>query len=308
MKCCVVGGAGFIGGHVVTALAEAGHKVTVVDLSGTRPAKVADFAPCDIVRDPPDGVAKAIYDSDVVFHLAGVANVNDARDDPVRCVDLNVGGTARVLQACVLAGVKRFVLASTVWVYAATRRDGRPVDEREPFFVDGSNHLYTSTKLAAEMLTHDYASMYGLPYTILRYGIPYGPHMRKGMVVERFVSAALAGETLKVLGRGDATRKYIHVTDLATAHVAALAANAANQTYTVDGAEQVSVLQIADMVRELFAANRRDVWVEYLPPRPGDYLGHQTSTAKIEAELGWAPQVSFQAGLDDYVRWRCARL
>lgn len=307
MKIAVTGSSGFIASHLVEALAGAGHRVVAVDFRrGDYPPGVEWFGPDIMLAGPLLDVPLA--GCDAVFHLAGVADVNEAAANPVHCVDLNVGGTARVLAACKRAGVPRFFLASTVWVYAATKRAGRPVDEKDPFYADGSNHVYTTSKLAAEMVTIDFARAAGIQTTVLRYGIPYGERMRPGTVLERFVTAALAGKDLTVLGSGTATRKYLYVGDLVAGHLAALSPVAANRTYTLDGAESVSVLDVAKTVlAEVNStappAGRRSQ-VVHAPARPGDYAGNITSTARAEAELGWTPQVSFREGVRRYVQWR----
>lgn len=118
--------------------------------------------------------------------------MNGVAADPVRAVRLNVEGTARVLEAVRQRECERVLLASTVWVYGswvgvAEQTEDAPVDLRR------AGHVYASTKLAAEMLMHSYHEMYGQGFTILRYGIPYGPRMREALVVARFVSAALEG-------------------------------------------------------------------------------------------------------------------
>src|SRR6185369_750422 len=97
----------------------------------------------------------------------------------------------------------------------------------------------------AELLLHSYQQTYGLPYTILRYGIPYGPGMRDELVLARFVRKALGGESLTVAGDGQQFRNYVFVRDLADAHVLALRPEAENTTLALEGAEAVSVLEMA---------------------------------------------------------------
>ena len=116
--------------------------------------------------------------------------------------------------------------------------------------------MYVSTKLAAELLMHSYKEMFGQEFTILRYGIPYGPRMREALVVARFVRAALDGQPITISGTGDQQRNYVYVEDLADAHVRALAPAAANQTLALEGGTPVSVREIADTVRSLVARCR----------------------------------------------------
>ena len=104
------------------------------------------------------------------------------------------------------------------------------------------------------MLCHDYWNMHNLPFTVLRYGIPYGPRMRFSLVIPVFVRKALRGEALTLSGDGSQHRKFVYVEDLARAHVLALGDAAQNQTYNLDGAEKISILRIAETVLRLTGA------------------------------------------------------
>src|SRR5262249_52157004 len=158
--------------------------------------------------------------SEAIFHLAAMADVNDIFAAPVESVALNTLGTVKVLEAARQAEAGRVILASTVWVYAATT--GQVVDESTCFQPETDRHLYVSTKVAAEMMCRDYANLYKRPYTVLRYGIPYGPRMRDNLVIAAFIRRALQGEPLKIDGDGRQERSFVYIEDLARAHVLAL--------------------------------------------------------------------------------------
>ena len=190
------------------------------------------------------------------------------------------------------------MLASTVWVYGAAVGRGEltedaPVDLRSP------GHVYVATKLAAELLVHSYREMYGQHFTILRYGIPYGPRMRDALVVARFVRAALAGQPITIAGTGEQQRNYVYVEDLADAHVRALAPAAADQTLALEGGTPVSVREIADTVCSLV----RPVPVRHEPARAADYEGVSISARLAKELLDWAPVTSFAAGVRLYLDW-----
>ena len=179
MRTLVTGGGGFIGSHVVDRLVAAGHDVHVVDLRPPHRPDVGHF-PADI--NDLDALVTAFAGADVVFHLAAYADVNDVSREPVDATDANVVGAAKVWEACRRNHVKRAVLASTVWVYNGAADDGDgPLDEDAAFRLDDLGHLYTSSKVAAEMVAHSYRTLYGQEFTILRYGIPYGPRMRDAL-------------------------------------------------------------------------------------------------------------------------------
>ncbi len=303
MRVGVTGGSGFIGSHVVDALAAAGHEARVIDPRCPHRPDV-DHRAADVLDEA--AVVEATAGLDALFHLAAVADVNDVVRDPVAAVDLNVGGTARVLEAARRNGIGRVILASTVWVYSSTATpEPTEVDESAPFSLGAARHVYTSSKLAAEMLCHDYWNQYQLPYTILRYGIPYGPRMRPSLVISIFVRKALASESLTVAGDGSQHRKFVYVEDLARAHVLVLDGRAANQTYNLDGRENITVLRIAETVLRLTGSRTP---IEFMPARSGDYSGTEVSSAKARVELGWEPEVDFEEGMRRTVPWLIARL
>lgn len=297
MQIVVTGGSGFIGSHVVDALVADGHQVTVVDHRVPPHRDDVGFEDVDLLDLA--SVLKATEGADHVFHLAAVSNVNTALKQPVHTTALNVLGTANVLEACRLNGARRCHLASTVWVYNGSEGPG-PMDEATPLPVNGARHIYSSTKIASEMLCHNYAELYDVPFTILRYGIPYGPRMREELLIPLFLRKALGGEPLTVSGKGEQYRNFVFVSDLARAHVLALAEGARNETYNLEGPRKVTVLEVAEGIRSLLGTH---VKVEFTPPRPGDFAGREVSAEKAIRDLGWRPEVDFGAGLKDTVAW-----
>jgi UDP-glucose 4-epimerase len=296
MRVAVTGGCGFIGSHVVDQLAAAGHDVVVIDVAQQWRNPAAEYRAADLFDT--GELAAALEGAQAIFHLAGAADVNDVAADPVAAVRLNVEGTARILDSARSGGVDRVLLASTVWVYGATvglgeRTEAAPVD------LASTGHVYVATKLAAEMLAHSYWQMYGQQFTILRYGIPYGPRMRDALVVARFVQAARRGEPITIAGTGEQQRNYVYVEDLADAHVRALAPAAAGQTLALEGGAPVSVREIADTVCDLI----QPVPVQHVPARAADYQGAAISGSLAKELLDWAPVTPFGTGVRRYLEW-----
>ena len=295
MKVAVTGGCGFIGSHVVDKLRDEHIDVRVLDNQGAPHRDDVEHIRVDIMNQT--ALIEATRGVDVVYHLAAVADVNHVAADPVGSVALNILGTANVLEAARQNELKRVVLASTVWVYGAAR-DER-VDESTLFDASLTGHVYTTTKLASEMLCHDYQTLYKVPFTILRYGIPYGPRMRPALVIPMFMRKAINGESLTVAGDGSQNRKFVYVEDLADAHVLALAPEAENQTFNIDGSEEVTILRIAETVTKLLGGKG----VEFVPARAGDYGGKQVSSMKAAREIGWTPKIDFETGMERTVAW-----
>ncbi|MCU1456311.1 MAG: dTDP-glucose 4,6-dehydratase [Actinomycetia bacterium] len=293
-RIAVTGGSGFIGSNVVDALVAAGHTVDVLDVRQPRRTDVG-FVKLDITDV--DGLTDAFEGVDVVFHLAAVSNINEAFAHPLDAVTVNVTGTANVWEAARRSEVGRAVLASTVWVYSGASGPG-PFGEDTPLDPAGMGHIYTSSKVAAEMVVHNYAELYGQAFTILRYGIPYGPRMREELVIPQFIRRALAGEPITVNGDGSQFRNYVYVADLCDAHVRALEPVAENQVFNLEGSEPVSVLRLAEAVRDVIGDH---VVIEHVPARVGDYVGKEVSAAKARDLLGWTVSTPFERGIRETI-------
>ena len=296
MKTLVTGGSGFIGSHVVDALIDNGAEIVVLD-SGVQPHRTdVGFADCDV--GDYDAVRAAVEGCRYVFHLAAVSNVNHAFDDPLKCVRLNIQGTANVLEAARQSAVERVFFASTVWIYSGA--GGSEVNEESPFFIPDAGHVYTSSKIAGELLCHDYLRLYGQKFTVLRYGIPYGPRMRDTLVIPIFIRKALGGEPLTIMGEGTQYRNFVYVEDLARAHVLALDPRAENQIYNLEGIQRITVREVAETVRRFVGEH---VEIVRQPARPGDYAGKEVSAEKARVQLGWTPTVGFEDGMRLTVEW-----
>ncbi|MEU4119531.1 NAD-dependent epimerase/dehydratase family protein [Kitasatospora sp. NPDC028055] len=303
MRIAVTGGCGFIGSHVVDHLIAAGHEVLAVDTTDKYLNPDAEHARLDVLDLP--ALTSALAGSEVVYHLAAMADVEQVSADPVRAVRTNIDGTEAVLEAARRSGLSRTVLASTVWVYGAALTDDQldggeqELDEHVPIELEHSGHLYVATKLAAEMLVHSYRELYGQHFTILRYGIPYGPRMRDELVVARFVQAALEGRPITIAGDGRQSRNFVYVEDLADAHVRALSPAAEDQTFALEGSTAVSVRDIADTVDRLLGP----VTIEHIDGRKADYTGRRISSAQAKRLLGWSPRTNFADGVHRYADW-----
>lgn len=293
----VTGGSGFIGSNVVDALVGAGRNVRVLDQLEPRRHDV-EWIPVDILDV--ESLARAVDGTEATFHLAAMADVNDVLAEPTRAVAVNVQGTVNVLEAARRADAGRVILASTVWVYGATV--GAVVDERAPFSPDTDRHLYITTKIASEFACRDYQTLYGRPYTVLRYGIPYGPRMRESTVMSAFFRRALAGEALTIDGDGRQSRNFVYVEDLARAHLLALLPQAENQVINLDGPGPVTIRQVAELTAELVG----NVEMAFGPSRPGDLKPQIVLNDKARDVLGWEPRVGIEEGMRRSFEWYVA--
>jgi UDP-glucose 4-epimerase len=295
MRVLVTGGAGFIGSHVVDRLQARGHEPRIFDLVASPyhgpevETVLGDM--CD-----PETARRAIQGCDVVIHLAAMADVDQVAKEPTRTDRVNTHGTQVLLEASRDLGVSRFVYASTIWVYGDAA-DPEPVDEDTPLGLP--KHFYTATKIAGEMYTASYGELYGLEWTILRFGIPYGPRARPAAVVPAFTEKALSGQPLTIAGDGTQSRRFVYVEDLADGVVSALVPEAADRIYNLVGRENTSVRSIARTIRDVVG----NVKIVHVEGRAGDLRGGNVSGERAARELGWEPTTPFVEGVRRYVDW-----
>jgi UDP-glucose 4-epimerase len=313
----VSGGAGYIGSHAVRALVDAGHAVVVLDdLSAGHAAALPSSVPL-VQADMHDTavVARALADHriDAVMHFAAWLDVGASVGNPLGYYHNNVAGTLSVLEAMRQTGVTRFVFSSTCAVYGEPSRvpmdetlDTRPIN------------AYGETKLAIERALPHIERAHGIRWTALRYFNAAGAqpdgtigedHAHEIHLIPRAIIAATGGPALKVFGEdyptadGTCLRDYIHVCDLADAHVRALAAldtGSPSAIYNVGTGTPHSVRSVIDAVSRAVGNPVR--W-ESAPRRPGDPSALYASSHKIQDGLGWQPRY---ADLDTIVQhaWR----
>ena len=294
MRVLVTGGAGFIGSHVVDQLLRRGVMPRIFDQRRSPyHADVEHFI--GSILDT-EALRMAMNGAHAVIHLAAVADVKDVFEDPVYAELVNTRGTVCVLDAARRSKLRRVIYGSTTWVYSDCAE--AVVDEDTP--LQPPSHLYTATKIASEQYCKAYQKLYGVPYTVLRFGIPYGPRARDGAVIPIFVNNALAGKPLTVAGDGSQFRRFVYVEDLAEGVVLALKPSAENRIYNLDGTDRISILQIAQAVQETL----KDVQIQRVEARPGDYAGKEVRSERAAQELGWRPRTSFADGMERYITWR----
>lgn len=278
MVVLVTGGSGFIGSHVVDKFVDNGFDVRVFDILKSHRDDV-EFIRGDITSQ--DELNAAMQDVDFVYHIAAASNVNKVVERPVDAVNLNILSTTKVLDAARTNDVERVLFASS-------------------YFVDsGKGHLYETTKKASEMICTDYYTLYGLPYTILRYGTAYGPRSRGEDVISIFVRKAMAGEPLEIHGSGSQSRNFIYVEDLADGNIAALSPTAKNKTYALEGNISTTIRDISEMVNHLFDDN---LDIQFISNRTDDYGGKKVSGSSCK-DLQWEPKVELEEGIRRYMEW-----
>ena len=231
-KVTVFGGAGFLGSHVAEALTEAGHAVTIFDLMPAAPLLKGQKTIVGDIANPRE-VEKAVRGADVVYNFAGIADLAEAHAKPVETVSINILGNAVILEACAKAKIKRYVFASTLYVYSQ------------------AGSFYSASKQACEAYIENYRRYRGLDYTILRYGSLYGDRASGSNTVSRFLTQALNEGRMVYFGDGEETREYIHIDDAARYSVEALAPEFANQNLLITGHQAIKVRELMEMINEI---------------------------------------------------------
>lgn len=231
MKVLVFGGNGFLGSYLTEALLESGHAVTVADLHNDPPTP-AGFVSCDILdrRQVLEAIAPG---TEVVYNLAGFANLDRAVEAPHETLQLNVMGNLHVLQACVDRGVRRFVYASSAYA------------------LSNKGSFYGISKLTSEKLTEEYFKKYGLSYTILRYGSVYAERDVDNNYIFSVVKEAIRTGKIVHGGDGEEQREYIHARDAARLSVDILEERFTNQHVILTGTERMRRLDLFRMIEEI---------------------------------------------------------
>lgn len=291
MKVLVTGGSGFIGSHVVDKLRQQDYEVRVFDKQKPLRGDV-EWANGDLLNER--DVLEACKDVEVIFHLAAIADVNVALSHFETCFMVNELGTMNFLKGAQAEEVERLILASTTWVYGNLYEK---VDETTP--IPLPDHIYTKTKVGQEQLVYAWHKHYGLPFTILRFDIPYGPRMRSNMAISIFARKAMRHEPITIFGDGSQGRCFIYVEDLADGNVAALEESGKNEIFNLAGREFVTMNQIVQVLEAIFGK----LQVKHEAARPHDFKGAIVSAKKAKNLLNWEARTPFEKGLKNYVEF-----
>lgn len=237
-KVVVYGGSGFLGSHVSDALTEAGYHVCIYDI---KPSPYMRDGQEMVVGDIMDKekVINAAKDCKYVYNFAGLADIEEAHDNPISTVNLNVLGAVHTLEAARNAGSERYLFASSVYVYSS------------------KGSFYRVSKQSAERYIETYKEVYNLDYTILRYGSLFGRRADPGNFINKLLRGALENKLLTYHGTGEELREYIHVLDAAQSSVKMLEKQFANQHIILTGNEKLRVVDLMKMVSEILGGGVR---------------------------------------------------
>lgn len=307
----VIGGAGFIGSHVVDLLLQEDiAKVLVYD---------------NFVRGTVENLAQAFYDprlkvfdvggdicqtdildaalegADGVFHLAALWLLQ-CHDYPRAAFDVNIRGTFNVLEACVKAGVKRLVYSSSASVYGDAIE--QPMTENHPF---NNTTFYGATKIASEAMATTFYHRYNLSTIGLRYMNVYGPRQDyRGAyiaVIMKMLDAIDRGEPLQIHGDGSQSYDFVYVNDCARANLAAMKATVETGVYNVCTGKRTSINDLAQILARLTGTNPP---IDYLPHLQSFVINRVGCPKRAQKEIGFTVNTDLESGLRELIDWRSA--
>jgi UDP-glucose 4-epimerase len=304
VKILVTGGAGFVGSHLVDALLARGNRPVVVDNLST--GKEANLNPsvrlCGVdIRDA--AALEQVFARErpeLVSHHAAQTDVRRSMADPAFDAQVNLLGFVNLLQLCVKYGVRKVVFASTSAVYPEP--EVVPTDETYPI---RPLSAYGLSKYVGEQYLRFYWDVYGLRFTIFRYGNVYGPrqdpHGEAG-VVAIFSDQMLTGVRPTIFGDGNKTRDYIYIDDVVSANLLAMDGDGDGEIFNLGWGQEVRDFQVFNAVRNALGVQ---VEPQYEEKRSGELYRIALDSTKAKALLGWIPQVPFEEGVRltvDYYR------
>jgi UDP-glucose 4-epimerase len=290
-KSIVTGGAGFIGSHLVDALVDRGEDVVVVDdfRNGREQNLDKSIGAIELVRRDVgmEDLDDLVGEGDVVYHLAGMADIVPSIENPYGYFMTNVTGTFRTLEAARKAGASRFVYVASSTCYGIPdvypTPEDTPVDTRFP---------YAHTKYQGELLTLHWAQVYQLPAVSLRLFNVYGPRARTsgtyGAVFGVFLAQKIAGEPFTVVGDGEQTRDFTYVSDIVEALIAAAESDVAGEVINIASGQPQSVNRLVELLGGP---------VVHVPKRPGEPDCTWADISRAGKLLGWEPKVGFDEGV-----------
>jgi nucleoside-diphosphate-sugar epimerase len=305
----VIGGAGFVGSHIVDQLLdEPVREVVVLDnlVRGTR-ENLSSAASDDRVTIVEGSIldtnllAELMAGSDYVFHLAALW-LYECVHEPRSAVEVNIVGTFNVIETAQAAGVKKVVYSSSASVYGDALET--PMTEEHPF---NNRTTYGATKIAGEQLFRAFNEQHGLDYVGLRYMNVYGPRMDyKGTyvsVIMKVLDKIEAGEAPQIFGDGSQAYDFVHVSDVARANILALKSDATDVNLNIGTGVKTTVKELVDALLEITGS---DVEPKYLPQEQM-FVTHRVGSTELAEQLtGFRAEIPYVDGLRSVVEWRAA--
>jgi UDP-glucose 4-epimerase len=303
-RCLVLGGGGFIGSHLVTALLNCGFRVRCFERPHVKPLGESfldnsnfELYEGDFISDT--DLAEAIKDCDFCYHLISTTLPKSSNDDPVFDVESNLIGTLRLLNHAVKNHLKKMIFVSSGGTVYGTPLEV-PIPETHP---TNPTCSYGITKLAIEKYMALFRNLYGMDYTILRLSNPYGEGQRTVAsqgVVAVFLGKALRGEPIEIWGDGSVVRDYIHISDVVDSLLLSLAPSKKHHIFNIGSGVGLSLSEVIATIQDVTSLQ---VVKRYFDARVFDIPINILKIDQARESLGWSPKVSFNTGVDRFYKW-----
>ncbi len=304
-KALVIGGAGFIGSHIVDELLDRKIETFVIDNLST--GSLENLKQHDgnnllhiIIGDAKniDKLMSGVYDIDVVFHEAAIASITRSISEPMVVHDVNVNMSLEIMNFCVAHKVRRLVFASSAAVYGVLKGKASEESVCRPY------SPYGATKLAVEDYLSAYYHTYGLETVALRYFNVFGPRQKLNDysgVITVFINQLMNKQTPTIFGDGLQTRDFINVKDIVQANMLCMdSKNAVGEMFNVATGNPTSILELLLTIKS--ATGTENIPHKFDPPRPGDVKFGLANTEKIMEAIGFRPKITVSDGLADVVK------
>jgi UDP-glucuronate 4-epimerase len=315
MAVLVTGAAGFIGSHLVDRLLAGGEEVVGLDsfddfyeraIKEENLAAAKDHGSFTLIegdiRDR-ERVAGLPGSIDAVVHLAARAGVRPSIENPLLYADVNLMGTAVLLEFARRRNISSFVFASSSSVYG--NNDKVPFAEDDP--VDRPISPYAATKKSGELLCHTQSHLFGTACICLRFFTVYGPRQRPDLAIRKFSRLLLSGEELPRFGDGSSARDYTYIDDILDGLAGALSfVRAESGCFEIVNLGESTTVTLAEMIRQVGEAFGREPRIRPLPMQPGDVERTYADVRKAGALLGYRPSTEFRDGMAKFAQWYLA--
>lgn len=304
----VTGGAGFIGSNLVNELLKKEQNIAILDnfndfydpeikRKNIEPFKDSiSLFECDIRDEKALANIFKTCKIDSIIHLAAMAGVRPSIKNPKLYTDVNIRGTQNLLEACKDFEIKNFVLASSSSVYGNNKK----VPFCESDSVDFPISPYAATKKSCELICHNYAHLYNINITCLRFFTAYGPAQRPDLAIHKFTKLLYESKPIQMYGDGTSSRDYTYIDDIVEGVVKAYEKLNGYNIYNLGESETIKLIDLITLLSKLTG---KDAKIEKLPMQPGDVNKTYADISKARKELSYNPQTKLEAGLKKFVTW-----
>ena len=283
MKVLIFGGNGFLGKYIVNELISRKFKVTIFDKSFPKDIskKKFNFIQGDIQNK--NKTMKAIKGHKIVYNFAGISDIGDAMIDPIKTSKINLLGTLNILEGCIKHKVKRFVFASTIYVFS--RQGG----------------FYKASKQSSELFIEEYKKIHNLNYTVLRFGSIYGKGADPRNGISKIIRSTLKNKNITYGGTRRAIRRFIHAKDAAIASVKILNNRYKNKSVLITGSQNIKIIKLIKLIKNILKSKKRVFFkrkplMGHYDKNPFTFEPKKTQILKIK------PTISLKNGITELIK------